>query len=85
MRSCRTGRGFAVVEHEKYGEDVLTRLIQESSAIDFDLDISAVEPGTSFLWVGQDHHLNFKEVEELVSRMQHCLDTGHLAVDCEGD
>ncbi len=71
MKAEVTGRGFAVVTHEKYqnkrGE--MTRLIQESSAIG------------DFLWVGQDHHLNREEVAELVSRLQHWLETGRLKVD----
>ncbi len=79
MKTEKTDRGFVVVTHEKYqnkpGE--MTRLIQESSAID-DYENSFECPGSSYLWVGQDHHLNRKEVFELISRMQHWLKTGRL-------
>lgn len=82
MHAQRSSRGFVVVEHEKYqnkpGE--YTRLIQESAAIGDDPD-AFDSPGSSFLWVGQDHHLNREEVAELISRMQHWLNTGRLAVD----
>lgn len=40
-------------------------------------------PGSSFLWVGNDHHLNREEVTELVSRLLWWLKTGHLVVDEE--
>jgi len=80
MEGVKTGRGFVVVEHEKYqntpGE--MTRLIQESSAVG-DYDDSLDNPGSSFLWVGQDHHLDREEVQELIERMQHWLKTGRLA------
>lgn len=80
MRAITTQRGFVIVEHKEYGGDDYKRLIQESSAIgeyDHSLDV----PGSSFLWVGSWHHLNREEVEELVGRMQHWLDTGRLEVD----
>lgn len=76
-----THRGFIVVMHEKYpnnGEQ--TRLIQESSVIG-DYDDSFDRPGSSYLWVGQDHHLNRGEVAELISQMRHWLDTGRLKED----
>lgn len=80
MRGVKTSRGFVAVEHEKYqntpGE--FTRLIQESSAVG-DYEDSFDKPGSSFLWVGSDHHLNRDEVQELVSRMQHWLKNGRLA------
>lgn len=77
-----THRGFIVVMHEKYpnnhGEQ--TRLIQESSAIG-DYDDSFDRPGSSYLWVGQDHHLNREDVAELISQLHHWLDTGRLKND----
>jgi len=73
MRS-KTIRGFTVIEHEKYqnipGE--FTRLIQESSAIG-DYGDSGDNPGSSFLWVGQDHHLNREDITELIQMMQYWL------------
>lgn len=86
MKAECTGRGFVVVTHEKYqntpGE--MTRLIQESSAVG-DYDNSMDNPGSSFLWVGEDHHLDREEVAELIERMQYWLVTGRLEVDDEVD
>ena len=82
MNAIKTERGFTRVLHEKYqnmpGE--MTVLIQESSAIG-DYDDALNNPGSSFLWVGEDHHLNREEVAELITRMQHWLDTKRLKVD----
>ncbi len=82
MKSIKTGRGFVVVLEEKYqntpGE--FTRLIGESSAVG-DYDDSWDLPGSSFLWIGNDHHLNREQVRELIDRMEHWLQTKRLAVD----
>jgi hypothetical protein len=84
VEAIRTDRGFARVVHEKYqntpGE--MTILIQESSAVG-DYEDSWGNPGSSFLWVGEDHHLNREEVEELIKRMGYWLETGRLRVDEE--
>lgn len=88
MILARTNRGFEIVLHAKYppepGDPI--RLVQASSAIG-DYEDSLEHPGSSFLWVGQDHHLNREEVAELVARMQTWLETGSLAIysDCLGD
>jgi hypothetical protein len=55
----------------------MTRLIQESSAIG-DYEDSFDCPGSSYLWVGDDHHLDREEVAELIENMQHWLDNGRL-------
>lgn len=76
-----THRGFIAVMHEKYAEQgEMTRLIQESSAIG-DYPESLIIPGSSYLWVGRDHHLNREEVAELITRMQHWLKTGMLKAE----
>lgn len=80
MKAEKTDRGFVVVTHEKYQNSEMTRLIQESSAIG-DYEESFDLPGSSYLWIGQDHHLNRDEVAELITRMQHWLETGRLRVD----
>lgn len=82
MKSDKTVRGFIVVTHEKYQnkQGEMTRLIQESSAIG-DYEDSEDCPGSSYLWVGQDHHLNREEISELIVRMQHWLETGRLKVN----
>lgn len=59
-------RGFHVVNHPVYlPPDEEARLVQESSAIG-EYDDSFEKPGSSFLWIGDKHHLNREEVAELV-------------------
>jgi len=71
-------RGFIVITNPRYVEphDNI-RLIQESSAIG-DYEDSFENAGSSYLWVGNDHHLNREEVKELIGFMQHWLDTKRL-------
>jgi len=57
--------------------DIDARLVSESSAIG-DYDDSLARPGSSFLWIGNGHHLNREEVAELVAKMRHWLDHGRL-------
>ena len=82
MHIEKSDRGFAFVMEEKYQNErgEFTRLISESSAIG-DYEDALDRPGSSFLWVGEDHHLNREQVAELIGRMQHWLDTGRLALD----
>lgn len=79
MQVTTTSRGFEIIEHEKYAANVptLTRLVQSSSAIGQYPD-AFLRPGTSFLWIGQDHHLDREEVRSLVGYLQAWLDTGSL-------
>ena len=78
MKSRKTQRGFVVVEHPSYANDPDpdARLIQESSATDLKR-----RPGGTFLWIGEHHHLNRREVWELIRRMVRWLITGRLAHD----
>ena len=80
MEGVKTQRGFTVVEHEKYADEARTqtRLVQESSAVG-DYNDALDNPGSSFLWVGQDHRLNREEVEDLIDRMAEWLVMGRLA------
>ncbi len=82
MKAKKTERGFVIVEHEKYQNTSveMKRLIQESSAIG-DYENSYNNPGSSYLWIGQDHHLNREDVRELINRMQYWLETGRLKTD----
>lgn len=81
MKAIKTERGFVWVWHEAYGSNPrLEQLIGESSAIGNYGD-SMSRPGSSFLWVGYRHHLNREEIEELIGRLQHWLDTGRLDVE----
>lgn len=82
MIASKTVRGFVIVTEEKYQNEPgeMTRLIQESSAIG-DYDDAIEKPGSSYLWVGQDHHLNREQVSELIIMMTHWLETGRVPVD----
>ena len=78
MKVSKTESGFGIVEHEKYTNDKeQTRLIQASSAIG-DYDDSCDNPGSSYLWVGKDHHLNREEIQQLTNILQIWLMTGKL-------
>ena len=82
MRVEKTQRGFKVIVEEKYQNErgVFTRLIQESSAVGEHED-SFDTPGSSFLWVGQDHHLNREKVKELIVHLQYWVDNKRLNMD----
>jgi hypothetical protein len=41
---------------------------------------SADHPGTSFLWIGNNHHLGREDVAQLVRHLQAWLETGSLAI-----
>ena len=79
MRVIKTDRDFRVILHNKYASKPKkeTRLVQESSAIGEYRD-SCDKPGSSFLWIGADHHLNRKEVSGLIKRLQFWLDNKRL-------
>lgn len=83
MELITTDRGFELLQHnvyppyhEKDGSPKVSRLTQQSSAIG---DSCAAAPGSSFLWIGEHHHLNREEVKELVLHLQAWLDTGSLS------
>lgn len=88
MKASKTERGFICVEHEVYPptsggvprDPKAKQLIQESSAVG-DYEDSFDKPGSSYLWVGEDHHLNREEVAELVERMTIWLRTGRLETE----
>lgn len=79
MKAYAISRGFIVITHQKYQNEPneMTRLIQESSAIG-NYDNAVDNPGSSFLWVGQDHHLNREEITDLIERMQYWLNNKRL-------
>ena len=80
MKFIKTGRRFGSVTHPEYLRPHENKpIIAESSAIG-DYEDSFERPGTSFLWIGEHHHLNREEVRELVDTMNHWLDTGRLSV-----
>lgn len=79
MKIEKTVRGFEYVALPPYphgGEPA--RLVQQSSAIGNYPD-SLDMPGSSYLWVGKDHHLDRAEVKELAGLLQNWLRTGRLS------
>ncbi len=58
------------------------RLAAQSSAIG-DYEDSFERPGSSFLWIGDYHHLNREEVQQLVNHLQSWLKTGSLVEQSE--
>lgn len=78
MQVKETSRGFRVIEHPCYPQSgSVSRLVQESSAIGEYAD-AFEKPGSSYLYVGNNHHLTREEVAELVEHMRHWLETGRL-------
>jgi len=84
MRIIETDRRFRILFHKKYASFPveITRLLQESSAVG-DYDDSMKRGGSSYLWVGQDHHLNREEVAELIGFMAHWLAHKQLPKETE--
>lgn len=79
MQIKTTDRGFRVLAHpfyRGYGTTV-SRVVQESSAVG-DYPDAMDNPGSSCLWVGDDHHLNREQVAVLVAALQAWLSTGRL-------
>ena len=83
MKMERTYHGFPLLTHPAYvveDEDhPEPRLAQMSSVVGEYADAFA-RPGSSALWIGQDHHLNREEVAELVKHLKAWLETGTLEV-----
>jgi hypothetical protein len=78
MTKTKNGRGFTAVTHPAYLPDVgEKRLVQQSSAVG-DYNDAFDRPGTSFLWVGEHHHLNREEVADLAAYLNNWLTTGSL-------
>lgn len=77
MKYSTTNRGFGIVEHPSYLSQEVSRLVQSSSKIG-DYEDAFDRPGTSALWIGEDHHLDREEVAKLVEHLQAWLTTGSL-------
>lgn len=73
-------RGFNKIVHKKQNNGKEIRLVQESSAVG---NYEGASKGGSFLWIGQDHLLNRKEVGQLIVHLQTWLDTGRLTGETE--
>jgi hypothetical protein len=79
MKTAKTNRGFRLIVEEKYQNepDEFTRLIQESSAVG-SYDDSFDNPGSSYLWIGNDHHLNREQAVELIEHLQYWIENKRL-------
>lgn len=78
MKLEKTDRGFWNLVHPTYPPTRTkdSRLVSESSVILYDDALD--HPGSSALWLGENHHLNREEVKELVGYLQRWLETGRL-------
>ena len=85
MKITKSERGFEFLDHPNYLPNPLTRknelsrVVSQSSAIG-DYDDSFSRPGSSFLWVGEHHHLNREEVATLVKHLRAWMRTGSLQI-----
>lgn len=79
-----TDRGFRIVRLQLDSiPDHEARLISESSAVG--PEPGAIDkPGSSFLWIGQDHHLSREEVLKLVVLLKGWAETGKLPMAAAG-
>lgn len=79
MHSETTERGFRQIRHEKHQNMPVVQpiLVLESSAIG-EYEDSFQNPGSSYLWVGRDHHLDREQVGELISALQYWLENKRL-------
>lgn len=79
MKLSKSNRGFDFLKHNRYVEphdDI--RLASQSSAIG-ECEDSWDRPGSSYLWIGDNHHLNREQVAEFVGYLNRWLKTGRLA------
>ena len=73
MKFLKNGRGFRRVEMLSCeNEPRMERLVQESSAIG-DYEHSMDVPGSSFLWIGEHHHLDREQVLMLIKVLEFWL------------
>lgn len=82
MTNETTDRGFQRITHEKYpprgaDEAERVRVVQQSSAVGNYPD-ACDRPGSSYLWVGSDLHLNRAEVAQLWDALWRWMTTGDL-------
>lgn len=81
MNITKSNRGFEFLKHDAYlpeDREEHSKLASQSSAIDLDYDGNS-QPGSSYLWIGEHHHLNREEVAIFITHLQAWLDTGYLS------
>jgi hypothetical protein len=80
MNLTKTERGFERIDHDTYIDGMGDkRLVAASSAIG-DYPDAFDRPGSSFLWIGENHHLSREEVKEFAVRLNAWFKTGSLAI-----
>lgn len=88
MRYEISDRGFRRIVATVYGgqnnlafepddTDPVALLVAEASTVG-DYPDSLDRPGSSFLWVGEYHHLDRNQVAELAAALNHWLESGRL-------
>lgn len=77
MDKEESNRGFRTISAEVYPPGAVASVVSESSAIG-DYEDSFDNPGSSFLWVGKQHHLNREEVTVLRDALTHWLENKRL-------
>lgn len=78
MKVTNNGRGFEQITLPGYlPTDGIRLLVCQSSMIG-QTQYAMDNPGSSFLWFGDWHHLHRHQVQELVQHLQSWLDTGSL-------
>lgn len=79
MRITNERRGFHDLVHNNYPSGGDARVAGESSAIG-EYDDSFDRPGSSYLWIGEHHHLNRKQVTQLRDALTNWLNGKRLTL-----
>ena len=78
MKTKKSGRGFNhLMEKEYLNPENETTIVSESSAIGY-YDDSFDNPGSSYLWFGEKHHLDREQVEKVVEALNNWLENKRL-------
>lgn len=79
-------RGFRYITHPAYPDErqAVFPVVRESSIVG-DYDDALDKPGSSALWVGENHHLNREEVTELRDALTHWLRRKRLPTGEHGE
>lgn len=77
--------GFRMITEDVYAENKRSTLMLESSAIDPDLEGSFNKPGSSYLWIGDDFHLNRAQVRQFIICLEYWMKNKRLPTADEVD
>ena len=78
MKIIINDRGFQYLHHPSHWHPHEESVIALQSSAIGDYEDSIDRPGSSFLWIGDDHRLNREEVQELIQHLIHWTKTGKL-------